>query len=516
VFVRVRSYRAEAAQSAPVDAPNVEPSAVATPTAGMTDSSTGTVVELPTSGTTATAAMSEPQRAAAESAREQRYNELLRNAPGRAAPSSSAPPPPAEKPSLLERVVAPIANALGVNRPAPPPAIRPQPQPPSSQQQASRNPRTPQPGESSGRTPESDGGVKKPGDDDPDSDTRAPQLAGAEFTPPQVQDGDETVFTAVVNDDLSGVRSVSGVIASPSGALQGFACQRDAETNRYVARIAVPKDAAEGVWAVKYLTLSDNASNSVNLNAGMGGLPPNAAFRVVSSRPDSTGPTLKTAWLDKPAMRAGERNTIFVQAEDDKSGVQLVSGVFVSPSKQARIGFGCRLGGTGAWECPITPPACLDCGAWHLEQIQAQDKANNMATFRADNQIVSAIALEIAGEGCDAAPPVVSSLTLDPPVVSNAETSIIRVVAVASDDACGVSSISGQALGPAASGGARLYFTFEPSQDGQTFTGRITVPQHAAKGVWTIAWLQALDKGHNLRAYSANDPVLARVTFRVE
>jgi hypothetical protein len=34
--------------------------------------------------------------------------------------------------------------------------------------------------------------------------------------------------------------------------------------------------------------------------------------------------------------------------------------------------------------------------------------------------------------------------------------------------------------------------------------------------VWTIGWIQALDKGHNLRAYGAAEPVLARVTFRVE
>ena len=88
-------------------------------------------------------------------------------------------------------------------------------------------------------------------------------------------------------------------------------------------------------------------------------------------------------------MRAGEKNTVFVQAEDDKSGVSLVSGVFVSPSKQARIGFGCRAGANGTWECTVSPPACLDCGAWQLEQIQLQDKANNMATFRGDNQIVA-------------------------------------------------------------------------------------------------------------------------------
>ena len=243
--------------------------------------------------------------------------------------------------------------------------------------------------------------------DDPDTDTVPPQLMAAEFVPPQVQDGEETTFTATVNDNLSGVRSVSGVIASPSGSMQGFACTRDGEGNRFVARINVPENAPAGVWSVKYLTLADNASNSVNLNAAQGGLPLSASFRVVSSDADSTGPQLKRLWLDRIAMRATEKNTLFVQADDDKSGIAMVSGVLVSPSQSARIGFGCRAGSTGVWECPISPPVCLDCGRWQLEQIQLQDKANNTTPLRRENnELVRAVAVDIAGaSGPGSGPP---------------------------------------------------------------------------------------------------------------
>jgi hypothetical protein len=196
--------------------------------------------------------------------------------------------------------------------------------------------------------------------------------------------------------------------------------------------------------------------------------------------------------------------------------VSLVSGVFVSPSKQARIGFGCRVGQGGAWECTVAPPTCLDCGAWQLEQIQLQDKANNMATFRADNQLVGQIALDITGDKCDAGPPTIRALSLDPGVVSNSEGGTIHITAMVQDDACGVASLSGQAVPADQTGGQRIYFSFDPSQDGTNFFGRITVPRHAAKGLWTIGWIQALDKGHNLKAYSAQDPVLSRVTFQVE
>lgn len=461
----------------------------------------GVIVETDSAGT--------PLSSSTEQSRRQRYNELLRASPPAALPVEQ------KDPSLLDRVVAPIATALGLSRPKPavaasPPAPLPRPRQTTQQQQQqqSRGGEEPASPSEDRRNPVEEA--------DAETDVAPPQLMAAMFTPPQVSDDGETLFDATVTDNLSGVRSVSGVIASPSGALQGFACQREGQTDRFVARIKVPRDAAEGTWAVKYLTLSDNANNSVNLNQAGGALPASASFRVVSAGSDSVAPVLKSVYLERRAMNAGERNTVFVQADDDKSGVSLVSGVFVSPSKQARIGFGCRPGTAGAWECVVAPPACLDCGAWQLEQVQVQDKANNMATFRADNQVVSQVALDISGDKCDAGPPQITQLSLDPPVVSNAEGGTIHIRAVVSDDACGVASLSGQAVPSAAAGGQRIYFSFDPSPDGQNFNGRILVPKHAAKGTWAIGWIQALDKGHNLKAYPASDPIVARATFQVE
>ncbi len=444
------------------------------------------------------------ETSAQRSAREKRYEELLRSAPP-SAPSRAATAQP--EPSLFDRVVNPIANALGINRP------RPQQQAPP----AGARP-TPRASEQSPKTSTtSDEPRAAQEEEDPETDLIPPQLLAAEFVPSQVQDGDETSFSVIVNDNLSGVRSVSGVINSPSGSLQGFACTREGETNRYVARIMVPKDAPEGTWVVKYLTLSDNASNSVNLNQTQGSLPQSASFKVVSKAPDSAGPQLKSVWLERQAMRAGDKNTVFVQAEDEKSGVSLVSGVFVSPAKAARIGFGCRSAANGTWECPVTPPTCLDCGMWSLEQIQLQDKANNMTTFRMDNEIVRGVVLDISGDQCDATAPQVTMLTLDPTVVSNSQSTVITVQATMIDEGvCGSASLSAQAIPPGGIGGQRRPVTFMPSTDGQTFVGRLEIPQFAAKGQWSITWIQAIDKGLNLRAYTTNDPVVARATFRVE
>ncbi|HUR82887.1 MAG TPA: hypothetical protein VM733_19155 [Thermoanaerobaculia bacterium] len=499
VWMRLSAYEGNQALAGQTP---VAPSVTTEAEADARPTSTGIIVELPASGTSTMSA----------SARQQRYNELLKAAPPTPA-TTTAQPLPAKEPTLLDRVMNPIANALGMNRSAraaqPPQVVAAPPQP---QQRPQQQPRM---GEES---PRHEPAEKEPKDDnDPETDTAPPQLQAAEFMPAQVQDDGETMFASVVTDNLSGVRSVSGVIASPSGALQGFACQREGESDRWIARIKVPRDAAEGTWAVKYLTLSDHANNSVNLNQNTGALPASASFRVTSSGSDSAAPVLKGVYLERNAMNAGERNTVFVQADDEKSGVSLVSGVFVSPAKQARIGFGCRPGSGGVWECVVAPPDCLDCGAWKLEQIQLQDKANNMATFRVDNPLVQQVTLQISGDKCDAGPPVLTNLSVEPLAVPSSEGGRILIRAQVQDDACGVASLSGQAIPAGAQAQTqRIYFSFDPSPDGQNFVGTITVPKHAAKGTWAIGWIQALDKGHNLKAYSSNDPVVSRVTFRVE
>lgn len=408
----------------------------------------------------------------------------------RPAPRTSSPQAAPQKQGLIARAF----NAITGRDPAP----APQPKPAASQPASS--------------TPDRGQQAEPP---DPSSDTLAPQLLGVVFEPVQVHDGEETTMFVTAMDDLSGVRNISGSISSPSGALQGFACTRMGDTNRWTTRIVVPKDAAEGVWRVNYLSMSDMASNSVHVGGNQGLLPPSASFRVVSSQSDSTGPTLRSISLARPAMKAGEKNTIFVQAEDDKSGVMLVSGVFQSPSNAARIGFGCR-SANGQWECEFSPPVCIDCGDWKLEQLQMQDKANNQTTVRVDNPMVAAIRIDIRGDQCDAGAPTLTSLVLDQTVVSNEGSTVITITANVQDDTCGVASMSGQAVGPPGGADRRLYVSFSPTTDPMIWSGKLRIEPLTAKGTWTLSGVQMLDKAHNLKVYSQGEGPLANATFRVQ
>jgi hypothetical protein len=293
--------------------------------------------------------------------------------------------------------------------------------------------------------------------------------------------------------------------------------QRDgADASRFIARVLVPKSAAEGFWRINYLNLSDNASNSLTLTANQ--LPGTAAFRVLSSDADSTAPTLRAVSLDKPSMKGGEKNTIFIQADDDKSGVNLVSGVFISPTKLARIGFGCRAAEAGStFTCEFTPPANADCGDWQLEQVQLQDKANNMTAARRDNPLVAAVHVTVLSDQCDSRPPVIQIVTLDRYATAAPGTVIIRVSV--SDDVSGVGSVSGHFVytGAVAPGNQppKLWFACSMT-DPQTWSGTIAVPDKAAIGVWRLEQLQVLDKANNLKIYSLADHIVSDVTFRVQ
>jgi hypothetical protein len=448
--------------------------------------------------------------------RDARYRELL-NAPptGSKTPvksvpsnaSASAVPVKETKPSLFSRIVAPIVNAFsgsgGAQRPAP-----------SPQPQLAKN--------NNSSTNSSTDTTSKSDPKDPNSDVTAPQLVGVEFVPNSIQDGEETLMAISATDDISGVRTISGNIVSPSGALQGFALQREGEgSNRFLSKIVVPKDAASGVWHINYLNLTDNASNSVTLSWQQGSIPQSAAFTVTSSRSDTTPPTLKAVWLDRPSMKVGDKNLVFVQADDDKSGVSQVSGVFLSPSGYARAGFGCRnQDGTNMWQCDLTPPPSADCGAWKLEQIQLQDKANNMTAIRGDNAIVAAVRLDITSDGCDNKQPVVQSVRLDTNAVGI--PGIINVTIYATDEGSGISSISGQfnyidRVTPGTQP-PRFFFSCRPSGDPSQnmWTGPIAIAdKNQARGTYRLSSLQVIDKANNVKLYSANDPVIANIAFRI-
>ncbi len=512
IGLRIRSYNRESAEStdgasasesaAPQNETQGHASGIVSPSSeGTQPAGVGIVTPVPN----ATAA---PVTVSSAS-REQRFAEALAAAQREggvqqqktAAPRAASAPAPAvskpmgapkSEPGLLSRIGTAISNAFGGSssaRPAQPQASSPSPQNNSQK--------------SGGDTPD------RPKVKDPTSDTSPPQLLGVIFQPPVINDGQETAAIITATDDLSGIRNIAGSIASPSGkALQGFAAQRESpESNRYVARIAVPKGCEQGLWRINFISITDNAGNTTNVNSSWNG---GVGFTVNSESGDSTPPVLRSAYLERRSINGGEKDTLFVQASDDKSGVAMVSGVFQSPNKSARIGFGCRATDPENFVCDVVAMKTADCGDWQLEQIQMQDKAQNQSTFRyTDNAVVAPVKMNIIADKCDSTPPNIESLSLDP--LMTTANGVVNVTAMVTDDISGAASVSGTAAGPPGDDGQppKVYFPMRQSPDNpQIWTGEIKVPQDAAKGLWSIVWMSALDKSNNTRYFTPADAVL--------
>jgi hypothetical protein len=506
LMVRVRSYTVKAPE------PTSQSMTVATTSAApRSPASPVTFEPLPSDSTIVAASSSSAPVATTSSAaattRAQRFRELLAAGISAVAPSAApaamqqlAPPPkPAATPPQT-RPPAPVSRQTSV-----------QTQGRSSGGAAGAGPNQSAPGTESKPKPP----ANEP--KDPNSDTAPPQLLSINFDPPQVQDGGDTTLVVVATDDLSGVRGISGTLSNPSGkAVQGFAQQREGETMRYTSRIHIPEKAEEGIWKVSFLTMSDMATNSVTLNSAQGTLPPTAALKVISSASDSTPPALRNVWLERRAMRAGEHNTLFVDATDEKSGIHLVAAVFLSPSKAARFGVGCQKGGNDVYQCDVFPPQCLDCGDWTLEQVQMQDNANNFGTARGgDNASVNAIRLNITGDSCDSTPPVLQGVQVSrTEIVMGRDEPVVEVIAQVTDDGCGIGGVSGQVVGPGSSSSG-TFFSFQ-QREGNTYVGTIRLHPNSAHGVWHLQSLTVNDKGQNLKIYNGNDPLLARAAFTVK
>jgi hypothetical protein len=497
VMVRVRTYTGKTA---------TQPAAPSTASAAGSTAQRTTFEPLPAGSAAAatpssvTVAITPPSPAAMT--RAQRFRELL--AAGVSAVAPSAAPLAAQQ-------------LIPQPKPAPPP---PQPKPVTASRQPPPAGTRPQGGNAAAASQAGSGGdkPKTPATDphDPNSDTVPPQLLSIAFDPAQVQDGGDTTLVVTATDDLSGIRGISGTLTSPNGkAVQGFAQQREGETMRYTSRIHIPEKAEEGIWKVSFLTMSDMATNSITLSAAQGTLQPTALLKVNSSASDSTAPSLRNIWLDRRAMRAGEHNTLFVDASDEKSGIHLIAAVFLSPSKLARIGVGCQKGANDVYQCDIMPPTCLDCGDWTLEQVQMQDNANNFSTVRSENPLVQGIRLNIAGDTCDSTAPVLQGLQLSrTEILMGRDEPVIEVTAQVTDDTCGIGGVSGQIVGPGSSSSG-TFFSFM-QREGNTYVGTIRLHANSARGVWRLQSVTVNDKGQNLKIYYGTDPLLARASFTVK
>lgn len=357
---------------------------------------------------------------------------------------------------------------------------------------------------------------------DPESDRNPPVLVALRFDPPEARDGEATTLQIQVTDDLSGIKSASGIFRSPSGvAFIPFESQLDSGGGLLTARLTIPAKAETGDWYVSNLIVYDKANNPLIDAFTPTTVPPGGKMRVMSSESDSAAPDLRGISVDKPSLKGGEHNTLRVDVVDEQSGVASVTGAYQNPSKSALVWFICRLNAqTEGWEGDIPLPLNAECGDWSIQHLRLTDKAGNIAFPPNDSPIMARGVFAVTSPNCDSSAPTLERIELSPTVVSNGTGAEIQLTLGVHDEGSGTVSVTGWAEGPAATNGQtpRIHFscTRNPNDPEDVWAGKILVPQFAAKGLWKVGLVHLQDRALNTRDYKTGDPTLASATFQVE
>jgi hypothetical protein len=81
-------------------------------------------------------------------------------------------------------------------------------------------------------------------------------------------------------------------------------------------------------------------------------------------------------------------------------------------------------------------------------------------------------------------------------------------------------AMTGWFEGPVSRGGQvpKNHFNCAPDPDDPNapWTGKIVVPQYAAKGTWKVGVIRLEDKALNFREYTSADPVVSGRVFEVQ
>jgi len=275
-----------------------------------------------------------------------------------------------------------------------------------------------------------------------------------------------------------------------------------------VGTLAIPDRAEMGRWYLTYLRIADKVYNSKTYSPNSA-LLTNSYFEVVGSDSDNIPPEVTAVYLNPLEVNGGGGVQVTVEAEDDKSGVARISGVFMSPSKHARLSFSCgNEGEPNLFYGHLTIPEDAESGQWTLESLQAQDEARNAKTFNRANHpsLFRHASVHVHTNGSDSQPPTLDNLMTYPATVAYEETAQITVYA--SDDISGISGISGGLRSP--SGKARLHFSCIYDQDNDEYQAEVVIPNNAEIGLWRVDYIRMIDKARNEIDYVYQKNALVR------
>ena len=352
------------------------------------------------------------------------------------------------------------------------------------------------------------------------SDAEAPELIAIRFDPQIAQPDQEVIVKVQAVDNLSGVKSVFGILKSPSNtAMVSFSCAIMQDDGTFQGSFVVPEHAEAGEWKVKNIRLTDVVHNSQNYTTKH----PTVAvsgFSVESADADSIGPQLNAVYVDPVEASGGDRIAVMVDATDNKSGVARVYGVFASPSKNARLSFACAFDPElSVFYGSIDIPEEAESGTWVLDYLRLEDSAKNPTTYyyQSHAELLGKARLEIYSRNSDGQPPVLENVTIYPTTVVYGET--VQITISASDDISGIQHISGTLQSESRQG--KMPFHCRYIEEDQKYVAKIIIQEHTEVGLWHIENIILSDNARNQAPYNrySNDKnvsaLLEQASFEV-
>jgi hypothetical protein len=228
-----------------------------------------------------------------------------------------------------------------------------------------------------------------------ESDSTAPVVHGVSVDKGTVSGGEKNLIVVEVDDDQSGVASVTGIFQnSTKSASIPFSCHASAATSYWEGDVPVPADADCGEWTLQLLRVADKANNTAFLSSDSPQVGRVSFVVAGGGGCDSVPPTLDALYAS-PAIvsnAAAAEITLTATAHDEGSGVATLFGRVQGPPSTSgqvpRIAFSCTPDPKNP-EAPmttkITVPQYAAKGIWKVDYLQVLDKARNARTYQGDD-----------------------------------------------------------------------------------------------------------------------------------
>ena len=347
------------------------------------------------------------------------------------------------------------------------------------------------------------------------SDSEPPELVSIRFVPNELLPGEEAEVFAQAIDNLSGVKSIFGVMKSPSeNAMVSFSCALLNSDGTFTGVVKIPEHAEAGQWYLRSVRVTDKVFNTQNYSKNHPIL--NSSYiTVTESDSDITAPELISIFIDPPQAYGKDTITVMVDATDNKSGVYRVYGLLASPSMNAKLSFACQYSAElNIFEGTVIIPSSAESGYWQVQYLRLEDTAKNAKTYykHKNEEIFQTAKVEVITEGSDSEPPVLEDIYITPPTVVYEES--VKIHAKVSDDVSGVASVNGRIKSP--SGQAFMPFYCKYDEEEGEFIAEIIIQRNTEVGVWKLDNLVISDKARNQnRMVRMQDPIIQQADFEV-